>query len=128
VVVGDEGEHRGLTQPLKRARGNAGENAVAIVIAAGVAYLLISGAQITVGEMAPKLSATDRAHGDVERDPRRARRGPGSHSVSSVHRGPSAWESRPVATRHLPSRGYVYPDTFAAQPPSPPRHGIETAS
>jgi hypothetical protein len=29
---------RGLTQPLKRARGNAGENAVAIVIDACVAY------------------------------------------------------------------------------------------
>jgi CBS domain containing-hemolysin-like protein len=60
IAIGALGEPA-LAHLFERALGNVGGHAVAIVIAVGVAYLLLSAAQITVGEMVPKLYAIDRA-------------------------------------------------------------------
>ena len=60
IGIGALGEPA-LAHLFERALGNVGGHAVAIVISVGVAYLLLSTAQITVGEMVPKLYAIDRA-------------------------------------------------------------------
>jgi len=60
IGIGAIGEPA-LAHVFERALGNAGGHAVAIVVSVGVAYLLLSAAQITVGEMVPKLYAIDRA-------------------------------------------------------------------
>jgi len=57
VAVGEPA----LAHLLKGALGNGVGHGVAIVIAAAVAYLLITSTQITAGEMVPKLYAIDRA-------------------------------------------------------------------
>ena len=50
-----------LSRLLQHPLGSAVAHGVAVVIAAVLAYLLITSAQITVGEMVPKLYAIDRA-------------------------------------------------------------------
>jgi CBS domain containing-hemolysin-like protein len=60
IGIGAIGEPA-LAHLFEGALGNAGGHVVAIVISVGVAYLLLSAAQITVGEMVPKLYAIDRA-------------------------------------------------------------------
>jgi CBS domain containing-hemolysin-like protein len=60
IGIGAIGEPA-LAHLFERALGNAGGHALAIVISIAVAYLLLSAAQITVGEMVPKLYAIDRA-------------------------------------------------------------------
>jgi CBS domain containing-hemolysin-like protein len=60
IAIGALGEPA-LAHLFERALGNVGGHAAAIVISVGVAYLLLSAAQITVGEMVPKLYAIDRA-------------------------------------------------------------------
>ena len=60
IGIGAVGEPS-LARLLEGALGNAGGLAVAIVIAVVVAFVLITGAQITIGEMVPKLYAIDRA-------------------------------------------------------------------
>ena len=60
IGIGALGEP-GLAHLFERALGSAGGHALAVAIAVVVAYLLITGAQITVGEMVPKLYAIDRA-------------------------------------------------------------------
>jgi CBS domain containing-hemolysin-like protein len=60
IAIGAIGEPA-LAHLFERALGNAGGHALAIVVSVGVAYLLLSAAQITVGEMVPKLYAIDRA-------------------------------------------------------------------
>jgi CBS domain containing-hemolysin-like protein len=60
IGIGALGEPA-LAHLLKGALGNGLGHGVAIVIAAAVAYLLITSTQITAGEMVPKLYAIDRA-------------------------------------------------------------------
>jgi CBS domain containing-hemolysin-like protein len=60
IGIGAVGEPA-LAHLLKGALGNGLGHGVAIVIAAAVAYLLITSTQITAGEMVPKLYAIDRA-------------------------------------------------------------------
>jgi CBS domain containing-hemolysin-like protein len=60
IGIGALGEP-GLAHLFEHALGHAGGHAVAIAVSVIVAYLLITGAQITVGEMVPKLYAIDRA-------------------------------------------------------------------
>jgi len=60
IGIGALGEPA-LARLLRGALGNALGHGVAIVIAAAVAYLLITSTQITAGEMVPKLYAIDRA-------------------------------------------------------------------
>ena len=60
IGIGALGEPA-LAHLLKGALGNGLGHVVAIVIAAAVAYLLITSTQITAGEMVPKLYAIDRA-------------------------------------------------------------------
>jgi CBS domain containing-hemolysin-like protein len=60
IGIGAVGEPA-LAHLLKGALGNALGHGVAIVIAAILAYLLITSTQITAGEMVPKLYAIDRA-------------------------------------------------------------------
>jgi CBS domain containing-hemolysin-like protein len=60
IGIGAVGEPA-LAHLLKGALGNGVGHGVAIVIAAAVAYLLITSTQITAGEMVPKLYAIDRA-------------------------------------------------------------------
>jgi len=60
IGIGALGEP-GLAHLFEQALGHAGGHTVAIAISVIVAYLLITGAQITVGEMVPKLYAIDRA-------------------------------------------------------------------
>ncbi len=60
IGIGALGEPA-LAHLLRGALGNALAHGVAVVIAAAVAYLLITSAQITAGEMVPKLYAIDRA-------------------------------------------------------------------
>ena len=62
IGIGALGEPA-LAHLFEHALGNAGGHALAIAIAVLIAYLLVSGAQITVGEMVPKLYAIDRAEG-----------------------------------------------------------------
>ena len=60
IGIGAVGEPA-LAHLLKGALGSGIGHGVAIVIAAAVAYLLITSTQITAGEMVPKLYAIDRA-------------------------------------------------------------------
>ncbi len=60
IGIGALGEPS-LAHLLKGALGSGIGHGVAIVIAAAVAYLLITSTQITAGEMVPKLYAIDRA-------------------------------------------------------------------
>ena len=60
IGIGALGEPA-LAHLLTGAFGSAIAHGVAVVIAAAVAYLLITSAQITAGEMVPKLYAIDRA-------------------------------------------------------------------
>jgi CBS domain containing-hemolysin-like protein len=60
IGIGAVGEPA-LAHLLRGALGNTLGHGVAIVIAAVVAYLLITSTQITAGEMVPKLYAIDRA-------------------------------------------------------------------
>jgi magnesium and cobalt exporter, CNNM family len=60
IGIGAVGEPA-LAHLLKGALGNALGHGVAIVVAAILAYLLITSTQITAGEMVPKLYAIDRA-------------------------------------------------------------------
>jgi CBS domain containing-hemolysin-like protein len=60
IGIGAVGEPA-LAHLLKGALGDALGHGVAIVVAAAVAYLLITSTQITAGEMVPKLYAIDRA-------------------------------------------------------------------
>jgi CBS domain containing-hemolysin-like protein len=60
IGIGALGE-TGLARLLKGALGTSVAHDVAIAIAVIVAYLLITSAQITAGEMVPKLYAIDRA-------------------------------------------------------------------
>ena len=62
IGIGAVGE-QGLAHVLDHPLGSVVAHSVAIVIAAIVAYLLITSAQITAGEMVPKLYAIDRAEG-----------------------------------------------------------------
>jgi len=60
IGIGALGEPA-IAHLLEHAIGNAAGHALAVAIAVIVAYLLITSAQITVGEMVPKLYAIDRA-------------------------------------------------------------------
>jgi CBS domain containing-hemolysin-like protein len=60
IGIGAVGEPA-LAHLLTGALGNGLAHGVAVVIAAAVAYLLITSTQITAGEMVPKLYAIDRA-------------------------------------------------------------------
>jgi magnesium and cobalt exporter, CNNM family len=60
IGIGALGEPA-LEELLKRAFGSGVARGVAIAIAVIISYLLITSAQITVGEMVPKLYAIDRA-------------------------------------------------------------------
>jgi len=60
IGIGALGEP-GLAHLFEHALGRTGGHALAIALSVIVAYLLITGAQITVGEMVPKLYAIDRA-------------------------------------------------------------------
>ena len=60
IGIGAVGE-QGLARLLDRPFGSIAAHGVAIVLGAVLAYLLITSAQITAGEMVPKLYAIDRA-------------------------------------------------------------------
>ena len=66
VGIGAVGE-QALAHLLDHPFGSVVAHSVAIVIAAIVAYLLITSTQITAGEMVPKLYAIDRAEGVLRR-------------------------------------------------------------
>ena len=66
IAIGAVGE-QALAHLLDHPLGSIVAHSVAIVIGAVVAYLLISSAQITAGEMVPKLYAIDRAEGLLRR-------------------------------------------------------------
>jgi CBS domain containing-hemolysin-like protein len=60
IGIGAMGEPA-LAHLFEHAFGSAGGDAAAVAVSVAIAYLLITGAQITVGEMVPKLYAIDRA-------------------------------------------------------------------
>ncbi len=60
IGIGAMGEPA-IAHLLEGALGKTGGKALAVAIAVLIAFLLITGAQITVGEMVPKLYAIDRA-------------------------------------------------------------------
>jgi CBS domain containing-hemolysin-like protein len=60
IGIGALGEPA-LARLFKDALGNAPSHGVAVVIAAAIAFLLISSAQLIAGEMVPKFYAIDRA-------------------------------------------------------------------
>jgi len=62
IGIGALGEPA-LAHLFERAFGTTGAHALAVAIAVVIAYLMVTGAQITVGEMVPKLYAIDRAEG-----------------------------------------------------------------
>jgi CBS domain containing-hemolysin-like protein len=66
IGIGAVGE-QALAHLLDKPLGGVVAHSVAIVIAVIVAYLLITSAQITAGEMVPKLYAIDRAEGLLRR-------------------------------------------------------------
>ena len=60
IGIGAMGEPA-IAHLLEGALGKTGGKALAVAIAVLIAFLLITGAQITIGEMVPKLYAIDRA-------------------------------------------------------------------